>query len=154
MARPNREIPVRRMRGVRAILAATALAVAAGLTQSAVAAPAEGLRGAPPVQRLDNGRDGAGVQQVVHRKRLEERRERRQWRRHERRMRTLDRRDVVRVLHHRGYRRVHDVRRTGRVYRARAIGRHGRPVGVVVNARNGRIMGVERLHWPRPLYRW
>ena len=158
MTRLHRKPLVRRMRGARAILAATALAVAAGLAQPASAASADSPRYTPAAQRLDNGRDSDARLKAVHERRLEERRkaqrERRDWKRHERRVRTLDRHDVAKVLHRRGYRKVHDVRRVGRVYRARAIGRHGRPVGVIVNARTGRIMGVERLHWPRPVYRW
>ena len=166
MTRPDREKTVlpmrgRPMRGVRAILAATALAVAAGLAPTASTASADTLRHAPAAQRLDDGRHGNARLEAMHRQRLEERRqaardrqEKKRHERHERRARSLDRHDVVKVLNRHGYHKVRDVRRVGQVYRAEAVTRHGRTLRVVVDARSGDIVDVERLHWPRPAYRW
>ncbi|PTW59484.1 YpeB-like protein with putative protease inhibitory function [Breoghania corrubedonensis] len=155
MTRTIRKTSVRRMGVVRAIVAAGALALAAGVAQSASAATEYR---SPAAERLDTARPGTGLQKVAHRERFAEqratRRSHREMRRHERRFRTLDRRDVVKVLHRRGYHKVHHVRRVGRIYRAEAVSRHGRAFRVFVNARTGRIVDVQRLHWPRPAYRW
>lgn len=141
-------------RKMRTIVAAAAFALVAGLGQTASAASASAsdavVRTASSAS-VDQGRSAARVLTV--------RSERRHYnRRHgygkHRFKRALDRRDVVRVLHRHGYRDIHRLRRSGRVYQARAVTRRGHPMRVTVSARNGRVISAQRLRWHRPAYRW
>lgn len=139
-------------RKMRTIVAAAAFALVAGLGQTASAASASDavVRTASSVS-VDQGRSGARVLTVRSERRHFNRRH--GYGKHHFR-RGLDRRDVVRVLRRHGYRDIQRLRRSGHVYKARAVTRRGHPMRVTVSARNGRIVNVRRLRWHRPAYRW
>ncbi len=139
----------------RALGAVTALTLLVGMAQGVQAGERNDLRPAVSSSRQATtshrlNRDDRRVIRVDHR-----RRDFRRDRRHDRRgYHNMNRRDVVRSLRARGFHRIHNVRRFGPVFRAGAVGRRGHPVRVVVSARNGRILDVHRIGWPRPHHRW
>ncbi|MDJ0932459.1 hypothetical protein [Breoghania sp.] len=74
-----------------------------------------------------------------------ERHDRKAKKKHGSSSRVLSRHDVVVVLNRRGYHKLSRVVRRGAVYEARAVSGRGIAVAVVVGARNGRILNVERV---------
>ena len=67
------------------------------------------------------------------------------WNRHHGHRRTLAPWEVRRKLNHRGFSHIRFVDTHAPVYKARATNRHGRRVFLVLNARNGAIISVNRI---------
>ncbi|WP_319775056.1 hypothetical protein [Breoghania sp.] len=145
----------RRLRrfAARALGALTALTLVAGMAQGVQAGERTDQRAAATssqhLHRADHR--ASSVIRVDHRRHDRYRHDRYRYDR-----RKMSRRDVIHSLRARGFHRIHNVRRVGPVYRARAVGRRGHVVRVVLNARSGRILDVLRIrHRPsRHHSRW
>ncbi len=69
----------------------------------------------------------------------------------ERRHHILSPGEVARILHRKGFRKIHDVYFTRGVYVAKAFGHRG-PVRLVVDARDGDVLSLDRIGRPGPGY--
>ncbi len=125
---------------------------------AAAAISISGLAGTAPVQAssLQAGIHGSNGAIEVHyrddhrgpRHRWDRRWDNRwdhRWNRHHNHRRVLAPWEVRRKLSHRGFSHIRFVDRHAPVYKARATNRHGRRVFLVLSARNGAIISVNRI---------